>query len=51
MDAFPPDFDPRTLPAFEQREREPEQPKKTSWWFVFEQWVSAPSSEEEFVLA
>ncbi len=55
MSAFPPDFDPRELPktaahAPSPSPRQPE-PKKSSWWFVFEEWVSVPTTEEEFVLA
>jgi hypothetical protein len=54
MSAFPPDFDPRNLPKAEAAAApsKPEaEPKKSSWWFVFEQWVSVPTDEEEYVLA
>ncbi len=57
MSAFPPDFDRiPAAPATEKVERPApprrEEPKKTSWFYVFEQWISAPAGDEdEFVLA
>ncbi len=57
MSAFPRDFDRKQPPppADERRSppaRAPEPAKKTSWFYVFEQWISVPSSDDdEFVLA
>lgn len=56
MSAFPPDFDPQNLPAAvvpvaKAGRAERNEPKRTTWWYVFEQWVKVPTNEDEFVLA
>ena len=59
MSAFPPSFDSENLPTVvasvmkpaKQAPRRDDDPKRSSWWFVFEKWVSVPSSEDEYVLA